>query len=85
MNLDKLKKDLERALGITKWSPSKAELEEIAKRLEELNGQPGRAELSKIVLGVVKSYESYNFEGIDNSDLVTLFSLAKKPAGSDDK
>ena len=84
MNLDDLKKELETSLLITKWSPSKGELTLIASRLKDFDGEPTRSNISKIVLGVIDSYEAITLEGVDNSDLSTLLLLATKVAPTDD-
>jgi hypothetical protein len=84
MGLERLKKELESALLITDWSPSTAELKEIAKRLKSFNGEPSKANVGNIVLEVVGSYEAMALEGVDNSDLTTLLLLATKAASSDD-
>jgi hypothetical protein len=84
MSLDVLKKELEAALLITDWSPSTAELKEIAIRLKAFKGIPSKANIGNIVLEVVGSYEAMALEGVDNSDLTTLLLLATKTASSDD-
>jgi hypothetical protein len=84
MSLEILKKELESALMITEWSPSTAELKEIAKRLKEFRGEATESNIAKIVLDVVGSYEKAAFEGADNSDLTTLLLLATKTASNDD-
>lgn len=85
MSLDKFKKKLEADLLITEWSPSTAELREIARRLAAFNGDPSKSNISRVVLEVVGSYEAMFFEGVDNSDLTTLLLLATKTVTSDDK
>ncbi|HDZ9500522.1 TPA: hypothetical protein RUZ94_003442 [Vibrio cholerae] len=85
MSLQILKKELESALLITSWSPSDADLKEIAKKLREFEGQPNKGNISSIVLSVVGSYESISLEGVDNSDLTTLLLLATKTDASDDE
>ncbi|EHJ9977319.1 hypothetical protein VPH80_004644 [Vibrio parahaemolyticus] len=85
MSLQILKKELESALLITSWSPSDADLKEIAKKLREFEGQPNKGNISSIVLSVVGSYESILLEGVDNSDLTTLLLLATKTDASDDE
>lgn len=84
MSLDILKKELEAALLITKWSPSTAELKEIARRLKAFNGEPSKVNIEKIVLEVVGSYEAMDLQGVDNSDLTTLLLLATRTVTSDD-
>ncbi|MGF1719663.1 hypothetical protein L4D20_06400 [Vibrio kyushuensis] len=84
MSLNILKKELEAALLITDWSPSTAELSEIAKRLRAFNGEPNKANIGNIVFDVVGSFESMILEGVDNSDLTTLLVLATKVDSSDD-
>lgn len=84
MSLDILKKELEAALLITDWSPSTAELKEIARRLKAFKGEPNKANIAHVVLEVVGSYEAMSLEGVDNSDLTTLLLLATKTASSDD-
>ncbi|OOE77101.1 hypothetical protein [Salinivibrio sp. ML290] len=85
MSLQILKKELESALLITSWSPSDADLKEIATKLREFEGQPNKGNISRIVLSVVGSYESMLLEGVDNSDLTTLLLLATKTDASDDE
>jgi len=84
MSLNILKNELESALLITKWSPTEKELEEIARRLKEFRGKPTKANIGKIVLDVVGSYEAITLEGEDNSDLITLLLLATKMASNND-
>ena len=84
MSLDILKKELEAALLITDWSPSTAELKEIARRLKVFKGEPNKANIAHVVLEVVGSYKAISLEGVDNSDLTTLLLLATKTASSDD-
>lgn len=84
MSLDALKKELEVKLLITDWSPSTAELEEIAIRLKAFKGVPSKANIGKVVLEVVGSYETIGLGGVDNSDLTTLLSLATKTVSNND-
>lgn len=84
MDLNDLKKELEAALLITKWSPSNEQLELIANCLKSIKTRPTKSDIEKIVLGVVGSYEIISREGIDNSDLTTLLLLATKPNVSND-
>ncbi|MCK9394458.1 MAG: hypothetical protein M0Q44_02580 [Methylobacter sp.] len=84
MSLNNLKKELESALLITNWSPTDSELREVAKRLKEFRGEPSKANIAKVVLEVVGTYEAMSLEGVDNSDLTTLLLLATKSASSDD-
>ncbi len=85
MSLQILKKELESALLITSWSPSDADLKEIARKLREFEGKPNKGNISRIVLSVVGSYESILLGGVDNSDLTTLLLLATKMDSSDDE
>jgi hypothetical protein len=78
MSLEILKKEIESALMITKWSPSTEELAEIAERLKNFKGEATKSNIAKIVLDVVDSYECIALEGVDNSDLTTLLLLATK-------
>lgn len=81
MSLNDLKKELEAALLITKWSPSDEQLKLIANRLKSIKDRqdrPTKSEIEEIVLGVVGSYEALLLKGIDNSDLTTLLLLATK-------
>ncbi|MDX7792658.1 hypothetical protein SJS84_18335 [Aeromonas caviae] len=84
MSIQLLKKELESALLITSWSPSDDQLREIAQKLREFKGKPNKANISKVVLSVIESYESMMLEGVDNSDLTTLLLLATKTDTSDD-
>lgn len=84
MSLNILKKELESALLITKWSPTDRDIKEIAKQLKEFRGEPTKTNIERIVLGVVGSYEAITLEGEDNSDLTTLLLLATKTASSND-
>ncbi len=84
MSLDILKKELEAELLITNWSPSRAELREIAKRLKEFDGTPSKSNVELIVHDVIGAYEAMTLEGVDNSDLTTLLLLATRTASSDD-
>jgi hypothetical protein len=78
MSMENLKKELEAALLITDWSPTEADLNEIARRIKSLGGLALKADLEKIVYDVVGSYECMMMEGIDNTDLTTLLILATK-------
>lgn len=78
MSLEILKKEIESALMITKWSPSTEELAEIAKRLKNFKGKATKSNIAKIVHDVVGSCECMDLEGADNSDLTTLLLLATK-------
>ena len=84
MSLDNLKKELEAALMITKWSPTESELKEIAKRLKEFGGEPTRSNIGRLVLDVVGVYEAISLDGVDNSDLTTLLMLATKTIPNND-
>ena len=84
MSLNILKKEIESALLITKWSPTDHDLKEIAKQLKEFQGKPTKANIEKIVHSIVGSYESICLEGADNSDLTTLLLLATKTASIND-
>lgn len=84
MNLNILKKEIESALSITKWSPTDNDLKEIAKQLKEFQGKPIKSNINKIVLDIVGPYESPCLEGEDHSDLTTLLLLATKAASSND-
>ncbi len=83
MNLETLKKEIESALMITKWSPSEEELAKIAELLSNFQGEATKSNISRIVLEVVGSYECISLEGVDNSDLTTLLSLATKIKNDD--
>ncbi|OEE28165.1 hypothetical protein [Aliivibrio fischeri] len=85
MSMQILKKELESALLITCWSPSNDQLKEIAKQLRAFKGKANKENISKIVVGVIGSYESMLMEGVDNSDLTTLLLLATKTDASDDE
>jgi hypothetical protein len=78
MSTENLKKELEAALLITDWSPTESEIREIARRIESLKGAASKANIEKIVLDVVGSYECVSMEGVDNSDLTTLLLMATK-------
>ena len=84
MSLDYFKNELEAALMITTWSPTEHQLKEIAKKIKEFKGEPTTANIAKLVLEVVGSYESISMQGIDNSDLTTLLLLATKTVPSND-
>jgi len=84
MSLNNLKNELESSLLITKWSPTDSQLSIIAKRLKDFQGTPTRSNISKVVLEVVDSYEAMAFEGVDNSDLTTLLTLATKTSSTND-
>lgn len=85
MSIHEFKTKLESALMIIKWSPTDAQLYEIAKKLKEFKGSPTKANISKIVLSVVNTYEARVFEGVDNSDLTTILILATKVDIGNDK
>ncbi len=85
MNLDDLKKELEKTLMITSWSPTTLELKKIAEKLKEFKGKPTKPNISTLVLDVVDSYHAVALEGIDNSDLTTLLLLATKTVNSNDQ
>lgn len=76
MSLIDLKEKLEESLLITQWSPTEAQLNEIAIKLKEFKGKPTRTNISEIVLSIVGPYEAICLEGEDNSDLITLLLLA---------
>lgn len=78
MSTENLKKELEATLLITKWSPTESELHEIARRIKSLSSATSKADVEKIVLDVVGSYECVSMEGIDNTDLTTLLLMATK-------
>jgi len=78
MSTENLKKELEAALLITKWSPTERELHEIARRIKSLSSATSKADVEKIVLDVVGSYECVSMEGVDNTDLTTLLLMATK-------
>lgn len=78
MSIENLKKELEATLLITDWSPTEADLNEIARRIKVLGGSASKANIEKIVYDVVGSYECMMMEGIDNTDLTTLLILATK-------
>jgi hypothetical protein len=84
MSLNNLKKEIEAALMITKWSPTESELKEIARRLKKFEGEPTKSNIEKLVLDVVDSYEAVSLEGVDNSDLTTLLMLATKTTSNND-
>ncbi|WP_033849393.1 hypothetical protein [Acinetobacter sp. 826659] len=78
MSIENLKKELEAALLITKWSPTESELHEIARRIKCSSSATSKTDIEKIVLDVVGSYECVTMEGVDNSDLTTLLLMATK-------
>lgn len=78
MSTENLKKELEAALLITKWSPTESELHEIARRIKSLSSATSKADVEEIVLDVVGSYECVSMEGVDNTDLTTLLLMATK-------
>ncbi|EOB4124485.1 hypothetical protein ACGLQO_002133 [Vibrio vulnificus] len=84
MSYSNLKKELESALLITKWSPTDQQLELIAEGLKQLKPGAKRIDVERVVLDVVGSYEGIALEGADNSDLTTLLLLATKPGNPDD-
>ncbi|MFQ2479233.1 hypothetical protein ACK31T_03375 [Aeromonas caviae] len=85
MSYSNLKKELESALLITKWSPTDQQLELIAERLKQLKPGVKRIDIERVVLDVVGSYEGISLEGVDNSDLTTLLLLATKPGNTNDQ
>ena len=82
MTLLEFKNELEKALLITKWSPTEAQLEKILCKLKEFHGKPTKTSIGVIVLEIVGSYEAISLEGADNSDLTTLLVLATKTGSS---
>lgn len=84
MSYGNLKKELESALLITKWSPTDQQLALIAEGLKQLKPGAKRIDVERVVLDVVGSYERISLEGADNSDLTTLLLLATKPGNPDD-
>lgn len=78
MSIENLKKELEATLLITDWSPTEADLNEIARRIKALGSSASKADIERIVYNVVGSYECMMMEGIDNTDLTTLLILATK-------
>ncbi|MGV8000975.1 hypothetical protein QPK14_02200 [Photorhabdus temperata subsp. temperata] len=82
MNSIFFKKELETVLLITNWSPTEANLNEIASRIQNINGSASKHDIEKIVYDVIGPYECMMMEGIDNTDLTTLLLLATKMAKS---
>jgi hypothetical protein len=78
MSIENLKKELEATLLITDWSPTEADLNEIARRIKVLDDSASKADIEEIVYDVVGSYECMMMDGIDNTDLTTLLILATK-------
>lgn len=78
MSTENLKKELEAALLITDWYPTKSDLREIAIRINGLRGTASKTDIEKIVHDVFGSYESISVEGVDNTDLTTLLLMATK-------
>lgn len=78
MSIENLKKELEAALLITDWSPTKSDLNDIARRMKSLGGSASKRDIEQIVYEVVGPYECMMMEGIDNTDLTTLLLLATK-------
>ncbi|MCG3740679.1 hypothetical protein [Vibrio cincinnatiensis] len=78
MSIENLKKELETALLITDWSPTEADLNEIARRMKVLGSSATKGDIEEIVYDVVGPYECMLMEGIDNTDLTTLLLLATK-------
>ncbi|ELL0573397.1 hypothetical protein Q6U63_002724 [Vibrio fluvialis] len=84
MSIENLKKELEAALLITDWSPTEAELNEIARQMKSLGSSASKGDIEQIVYEVVGPYECMIMEGIDNTDLTTLLLLATKVTKSSD-
>lgn len=74
------KKELETLLLITNWSPTEANLIEIASRIQKISDSASKHDIEMIVSDVIGPYECMMMEGIDNADLTTLLLLATKMA-----
>lgn len=84
MNIIEFKKEVEKTLLITDWSPSNSDLISIAIAIQQTKGFISKAGLEKIVIDVVGSYEALIMEGVDNTDLTTLLQMAMKIEKNDD-
>jgi len=83
MNLEELKKQLEREFLITKWNPTDSQLQEIAYKISLLKEPICKQDVNKIILEVHGSIECIVLEGMDNSDLSTLLLLATNNTNND--
>jgi len=80
MEIIYFKKELETLLLITNWSPTEANLIEIAGRIQKISDLGSKHDIKTIVSDVIGPYECMMMEGIDNTDLTTLLLLATKMA-----
>lgn len=74
------KKEIETLLLINNWSPTEANLIEIASRIQKISDSASKHDIETIVSDVIGPYECIMMEGIDNADLTTLLLLATKMA-----
>lgn len=80
MEIIYFKKELETLLLITNWSPTEANLIEIACRIQKISDSASKHDIETIVSDVIGPYECMMMEGVDNTDLTTLLLLATKMA-----
>lgn len=83
--LNLLKEAIRKKMSIHDWNPSEETLKKVANRIKLLNREPSRVELAEIIRTEYGDYKTYVFEGIDNSDLITLLRLANNVNESNDE
>ena len=79
MTIKNFKISIEQTLFIIKWDPTDSDLYEIAEKICNLP-HPDKRDILRIITDVVGPVKTAFIEGIDNSDIITLLSLAKKVA-----
>ena len=85
MSLNNFKNEIESILMITEWNPTTEQLRSIAREIKLLGSSPNKAEIERVVLNVVGSYESICLEGLDHSDLSALLLMATRVQNNNDK
>ena len=84
--VSKFKQAIEHNLKIAKWEPTNNQILSIANDIYERSSEPDSREL----LDIIKSHYSKEIlyfanEGLDNSDLITLLTLATQVKSNADK
>jgi hypothetical protein len=77
--LDQFRDSLEQTCRIARWSPSKGELKEIARRIAVTQAM-SLEKAASVVIAVCPDTLFSVMEGVDNSDLRTLLALATTAA-----
>ena len=78
------KKELETALRISAWNPTKDDLLKIAMALYQQHGKVTKVDVENIIREVCGPFRQMLIEGSDNSDLTTLLVMATKVVEAND-